>query len=436
MTLETPPLSSRLKSMDFRFWRSPRRKTLLLGGVILLILLLVGVNLYKIKNPPAIIVETAKVEQRRIQASVLATGLVRVQQPEVITAVTGGKVKEVLVKVGQEVAPGEVLLQLDDEQLALQVRQAEASLALAKANEQRARGSTEVAQAEENLRQLEAGLEHAKKKLASSETLYQAGAISREELDAARLEVEIKQSQVDLAKKQLPAVKAGSTASLEGYIAQTAQAQAALDLVLYQWEHATVRSSSGGRVLELDLLPGDTVTPNQQLAVVGVLDKLEIEAEVSEIDARRIKVGQAVEISSGATEKAAYQGRVTAVAPQAVKVVKSQGEQTIVPLVIEVDSPSELLPGTNADLNITTGLEESALAVPFESLLDTDDGYQVFVIEDGIARLRQVTIGISDESYVQIVSGVQEGETVILNPPEEVEDGAVVKPQPGTGADK
>ncbi|NPV91507.1 MAG: efflux RND transporter periplasmic adaptor subunit [Firmicutes bacterium] len=413
--------------------RLPSRKALIIGVVALLLVGMVWMNLYRIKNPPGVAVTTGIAEKKKMQTTVIADGRVRVKNPEVIYAVTGGKINKVLVQVGQEVGPGEVLAQIDDEQLLMTVAQQESALTLAEANEQKTRTSTrvnEVAQAEANLAQFEASRDNAKQKLDSLETLYQAGAASKQDLDAARLDYELKQSQYELAVEQLPAARAGSEASLRASAAQTEQARAALDQARYKLEHATIRTVNGGRVLRLEIKPGDMVLQDQALVTLGSLSELEIEAEVSEVDAGRLRVGQAVEITSAASEKAKQKGTLTAIAPQAVIRVKNGGEQTVVPVTVTVEGENRLIPGTNADVEITTGLEESALVIPYEALVEKDEGPQVFVVKDRIARLCKVTVGLSDESQVQILDGIAEGDQVVLNPSEEVKDGVAVKVEP------
>lgn len=100
------------------------------------------------------------------------------------------------------------------------------------------------------------------------------------------------------------------------------------------------------------------------------------------------------------------------------------------PVTIGVIGNAELLrPGYNVDLNITTARRKAALVVPYEAIVEDGNESAVFVVKDGVARKRQVRTGISDEMRVEILDGVSSGDRVILNPPEKLEDGSLVRSQ-------
>lgn len=423
-------------------WVQQHKKYIAVTAIAFLLAGVAGLNLYRLAHPPGVEVEVAEVKRGSIKATINASGRVVAADREVLVAVVGGQVEEVMVKRGEKTIPGEVLLKINDEVLALKVREAEAALAAAEASAARsagAAGESELIQAEAAFQQAEASLASAREREKDFKELYEAGVASASEYEAACLERELKQRQYEAAARQLAAAREALVSTRQGARAQVEQARASLELARYQLEHAVVRTKRGGQVLQLNVRPGDVVSAGQVLAVVGNRERLEIEAEINEADAGFIQVGQLVEVSSSTLQKWSCQGYVREVAPQAVSKIKGQSEQMVIPVVIELDSsslesstsgvPGGLFPGASVDLGIVVGQAEAALLVPFDALVEREGQKLVLVVENNVARERQVETGLedADAGRVQILNGLEEGDVVIVNPPEELKEGTPVK---------
>lgn len=105
------------------------------------------------------------------------------------------------------------------------------------------------------------------------------------------------------------------------------------------------------------------------------------------------------------------------------------------PVKIEIeDTKGQLRPGYTVDLRIITSAERETLVVPFEAVIDSDDGRQVYVVEGGKAVLRDIKTGLESDLYVEVLKGLSEGEKVILSPDAGLTEGERVKELPPDAA--
>lgn len=421
---QTMPVLSKLRRPSKRAW--------IIGGTVLLVILLIGLNVYRVKQKDVVPVKAAVAVEDKIESVVIASGRVIAPNREDIVTQVSGTVTDIKVKLGQEVEAGQPLLVLQSTDAVAKIHQAEATMATAEANlaSARASGNTvEYVQAQTAWRQAEANWQNARQQLERMETLYKEGAVSQEQLEAARLDLDLKEAQYRSAQAQFEAAKAGAPISVQALEAQVAEAKAALEVLRNQASPTGLKAPRGGRVLQINVNKGDAVNPNTLLITVGDLTGLEIETDISEVDIDQMKVGQPVLITGNAVPDAEYAGTVKEIGLMAVTKIKNQGEVTSVKVVIGVPEGTDLKPGYNVDLNITTASQEVAVVVPFEAVVEKDKQTQVFVVEDGVAKLKPVKTGISDELRVQIVEGVKAGDQVVINPEDDLTDGTVVKVQ-------
>jgi HlyD family secretion protein len=403
---------------------------LIVGGILLVMGLLVGLNMYRLSQKDEIQVKVSPVLEDRIEASIFASGKVTVPGREELYSLNGGIVQAVSVRLGEIVSAGQVLVEMDNLELGLSVRQAEANLAATRANLLRAReatGPADIAQAENVLAQAQAHLDDIIQRQERTQYLYDQGVVSQQEYEAVLLEAQLKQAQYESAAKQVETARRSAQASLESLEAQVLQNEIALAVAQNQLNRATITASQAGQVLQLEVEKGKHITPGKLIAVVGDTQQLEVKAELSEADAAEVQVGQAVEITADTLNRTRYSGEVSEVSPQAIIKTSSQGEQTLVPIIIVVKGLTELRPGYNVDLHIITGSVETALLIPFEALLETMEQTEVFVVQEGVVKRREVTTGLSDDLRVQILSGLAKGESVVLNPSDELKEGTLVK---------
>jgi HlyD family secretion protein len=220
---------------------------------------------------------------------------------------------------------------------------------------------------------------------------------------------------------------------------QKEEAQAHLQQILQRRERGTMQSPIDGVVLEKTMDDEQFVPAGAVLLKIGRLSDLEVEADILSQDATRIRKGAVANIygiATGSGTGRSVEGTVDRVYPQAFTKISSLGvEQQRVKVVVRFSDEAivELQQlGVGADyrvrVRIFTDGRTGTLLVPRSALFRSfDGGWRVFVVRNGRARLQDVTTGLMNDEHVEVLSGLEENETVILAPENDIQDGSHVK---------
>ena len=255
------------------------RRNLIISGVLLLIALVVGLNIYRVMNRDVIKVQTAKVTEQKMVQTVLASGRVMAVDKSVIYSQVTGTVKKIHVKLGQEVQPGQLLMELNIPDGPQRLAQARAALARAESDLAQARAggkSLELIDAESAYAEAEASYRLAEDRLKRNQVLYREGAISLESLQEIQSHYTAAESRFRKAAALLDAVRASASAALQGLEAAVDSARANLALLESQMGQEGLKAETAGQVLSIGVREGDMIMPNTILVTVGSIDNLEI----------------------------------------------------------------------------------------------------------------------------------------------------------------
>jgi len=408
------------------------KKKLLIGGVILLVLTIVGFNVYRIKNKDVVKVSAAQVTDQHLVEKIPASGNVIADDKEIIYSEVSGTVKGIHVQMGDMVTAGQVLMDLYIPNAEQKLAEARATLASAESAlyQVRSGGKTsDLVAAEFTLSQAESVHERDKVTLQRKQALFEAGAIAQSELDQAQADFDTSQSAYEKARSDLLRSQEAAPFYLQSLEASVDSARAQLQLLERRTAQQGLVCQRDGQVLSISVKTGDHITENVPLLSIGTLQNLTIQADVPESEAGKIKAGQVVSISGNAFLDEIYQGTITQVGLEVLnKTKRNQDEDYFLPVIVGVEDAPRLLPGYNVDLEITVA-DSQALVVPIEALVEKDEGNSVWVIKDGLALLTPVKTGISDGITIEIKSGVAQDEQVVLNPPAQLQDGSKVRVQ-------
>ena len=209
--------------------------------------------------------------------------------------------------------------------------------------------------------------------------------------------------------------------SLQSAADSLRNAQLSLESRYDQLENYTITSPIQGTVIDKNYKAGETSEAGKVLCSIYDLSYLTMTLSVDELDISDIAVGQKVEITADAVEGRAYTGVVTKVSVAGA----SSGGTTTYPVTVRVDETEGLLPGMNVDASITLQSASGVLAIPSGALnrgntvlvtSDSPSAANGTPIEGGEYCSVRVEIGASDSSYIEITSGLQEGDTVAYIP--------------------
>ena len=189
-----------------------------------------------------------------------------------------------------------------------------------------------------------------------------------------------------------------------------------------------IRAPVTGPVLEKYQESQQVLVAGRALLKIGDLQSIRVEADILSEEVGRVKVGDQAELFGPAVGETPVTGRVVRIYPAGFEKVSSLGiEQQRVKVIIAFDNTTlQLRPGVRLDVKLITDKERDALLVPERALFKVSAGWSVFVARDGIARRVPVEVGIRNDEWAQITSGLSDGDLVIPDPPPELEDGSNV----------
>jgi HlyD family secretion protein len=339
-------------------------------------------------------------------------------------------VKRILVKEGDHVRKGQLLLQLDDADIRSQAARAQAQVKTAQAGEAAlTTGGTqeEVINLDAELAKARTARDAAQRKLDSLRLLEQQGAASSGEVRQAENALQSDEADVTQAEqKKHDRYSRPEVAKIE---AQATEAQAAYDAAEDALGKSSVRAPFDGIVYSLPVKQGAFVQAGDLLLEEADLSRVLVRAFVDEPDIGRLQSGQKVEVTWDAIPGRTWTGSVTAL-PSTVKprLNRNIGEATCT-----IDNHDlRLLPNVNVGVNILVAEHDNVLTIERDALHTDDDKPYVYRIVDGRLKRQPVEISLQNLTRVEITGGLAEGSLVALTAaePKPLFDGADVKVVP------
>lgn len=322
----------------------------------------------EVKPPevPTITAETAAVTRKTLTEELTVRGTVAAVPNEdvKVSALVAGRVNAVTVAEGDTVRQAQIIAELDRQPLEDQRRQAAASVEQAKAQ-----------------------VENARLNLQRNQQLFERGIAAGKEVEDARAQMAAAQSALE-------------------------QANAALSTATRNVDRAAVRSPIAGQVVKRMVSVGEQVdgTAAQPIAEIANLDRVELAANVPAEYLPRVKVGQPTTLTTDAFPDRTFTGSVLAIAP-AVDAATNAG---LVRVRI-ANAQRSLKVGMFAEAHVRLGLHEKALVVPPSAVVKSGDTAAVYVVSGEVAQRTAVKIGLQTPDATEIVSGLNEGQTVLTS---------------------
>ena len=365
---------------------------------------------------------TAKVIRRDFCSSVLATGAVKPQVgAEVrVGARISGKVERLHANIGDFVKKGQVIAELEKADLAAVVAQSRAELAMAEArlSSVKALRPCEAERAEAELDQRLATLELAKKELARQDDLLERDFTSQQARDRAQERLSVAKAQHAAAVKTLELARTRHTEDCKQAQADLARAKAALENAEVWLSYATISAPIDGVIASVSTQEGETVSAGLSAPTfVTIIDlkRLQVDAFVDEVDIGKIQNGQKVVFTVDAFPAREFGAEVVAIYPKAV----IQENVVNYDVVAEIADPYDglLRPEMTASVTIFLRKREQVLALPAKAVKREGGRTVAYVLASGGPERRDIKVGWQDGGWIEIVSGLAEGDTVLLAAP-------------------
>jgi len=425
--------------------KSNKKKTWLIIAAAVIVIVLVVLVINKSKNSGSTKVATEVAESLTIVETVSANGKIQPAKDVKISPFISGEVVELFVKEGEFVEKGQILAKIDPEIYISNYERIEAAYKTAQANEANAKARIAQSKAQFTKAQLD---------FDRSKTLFEKNVISQAEYDAAVSAFAVAEAEVEAANESYRSAQF-----------QVSSARASLKEAKENLDRTSIFAPNDGTVSTLNVEVGERVTGASQFSAgteimrIANLDILEVNVEVNENDIVRVNLFDTAIIEVDAYLENEFKGIVTEIATSANTVGVSADQVTNfdVKIMMLKDSYEELIqpdnpipspfrPGMSATVEIETDTQYGVLTVPIQAVttradttgrvktarekreeeqgMDEEDVKKqkeelheyVFLYEDGIARLREVKTGIQDNMNIQIVSGLEDGDEVIVAP--------------------
>ncbi len=399
--------------------------------IIIVIALIVGLNLWRNHSYSGQLVNTTKVEEKSMGEKVYASGSIELQEKQEVVARDTRILKQLYVKTGDRVKAGQLLAVLECVTEERMLADARASLASEEANYKGliTPSGEDLAIGEAEFEQAKTAYENKQKDWQRKESLYTAGAVSAQEMEIARQELMVEEAAFLKAQKNYDILCNGPRgAERKAAEANLSKAQTAVQAAEEEISHYIIKADIDGVVLNLENRPGDMIKTGDNFIIIGQPERLQVKVGVSEADAARVKPGQKVVIEAAALPGKKFSGKVTEVAGLARVKESNNTRQVEVPVGVSVEDKSGLLKaGYSVDLEIISVAEKKRLVIPYEALHESKGKKQVWVYDDGKARLQTVTTGVEGELYLEVTKGLKKGDLLILDPPTGLKDGQKVR---------
>ncbi|MDN3441549.1 efflux RND transporter periplasmic adaptor subunit [Psychrobacter sp. APC 3279] len=422
--------------------RKISKKSAIKWGVIALIIVALGALAYTFLKPEETTPNylTATVEVGDIENNVMASGKVKALNTVDVGAQVSGEVKRLYVEVGDEVKQGDLIAQIDqvtqknslsNEQASLE--QSEAALQSAQAESLSKQASLKSAYADLASRQSE--LKQAQSDFARLQDLVAIDAISQQEYDTQATSVDTAKAAVANARAAIDTAKAAiatTEANINSQQAALRKSRTNVSTAEEDLSYTTIRAPISGTVVSITTEQGTTVNANQTaptLVTLADLSTVRINAQISEADVINVSAGMPAYFNIIGNPDQQYDATLTAIEPAPEQISSTSSTDAAIYYVgyVEVPNPDRLFRiDMTAQIYIIVNEAKNALLVPSTVIQEKRSkgkekgkaatGKFVRVLkEDGTVEERTVEVGIDNRVNAQILSGLKEGEEVIIS---------------------
>lgn len=389
---------------------------------------------------PAVKVRTTVISPIPVRNDRTLTGTVEAIEAVTLTSRVMGQIERIAVEEGDLVREGQLIARIDVRDIQAQQNQGNAAISQARSAVSAAQSAYLTAQAQKN--QAEAGVREAQASLTEAEAeladaklhqkrmamLQGEGAVSQSQLDAANtrvatIEARIGQikagitqaiANVDRAQAQVRQAQAQIDQSQAGVV----QAQASVEQTLANLDYGTVTAPFTGVVTRKHAEVGAMAGTGQALVTLENIDRLRFSVAVPESLIGRMERGQPVQITLDALNRS-VSGSVSQIIPAA----DPASRNFTVKIALAADA--DIIPGMFGRLQLTTS-DRQALMIPNEAIVKRMGITGAYTVADGKAQFHTLTIGATQGEQVEVYSGLEAGDRVILNPSSDLSDGTLI----------
>ncbi|WP_191561876.1 efflux RND transporter periplasmic adaptor subunit [Metabacillus idriensis] len=363
-------------------------------GVVTILALLIGVNVYRAMNKENVTVNTVQLTEREIASNVMVPGTLKFQTEQYIyQEPEKGEIGEILVKEGDAVKEGTPLLRYENEQLNLEKEQN--ALSIESSN-------LKINQLKDQIKDLSDKQEDLEKQVGEEE--------AEKTIETERDQLKMEQKMADIELRQLQLQK---------------------ETIEKQLKNLEVKSDIAGNVITIEKNPEQVSDQGTVAAVIHIAktDQFIVSGVLSEYDSLKVVDGQPVTLSSDVVADTEWKGKVTKIGllPEvSASAMGSENAAVQYPIEVTIEgSDIKAKPGFKLIMEIETE-KRTVQSVPIDAVKQDGEDYFVFTVEDGKTKKKSIEIGSTSSEYMEVEEGLTNKDEIISKPKDDLLSGTEV----------
>lgn len=383
---------------------------------IIFVVLIVGIFVINRMKPKDLGYTEEVVKAQDINTFYSFTGNIGTEDHQEIVSTSNMPVKRFFVKEGDKVSKGTPLYELDNSSIDSSISQAEASMEIARINYNNAANSgkdQQEIQISNAYESAQSSFDLANSNYEKMKVLYDSGAISQAELDQAGSNLDSAQLQLNAAKSNYDNLAITVDNNINIALEQLKQAEASYESLKSQAADMTVTADIDGEVSDIYIEENQSITMGTPIIDITNYDIFEVNIRIDEYDLAAVQLGKEVEVTINALDKK-ISGRVTDISNKALVV----NGVSFFPASITLDTNEGIYAGMSAEVFIEKDSVEKATTISMRSLQFDNENKPFVYYRDAENKVvtKPVTVGVNDGNIVQILEGLEPGETILLPP--------------------
>lgn len=396
---------------------------------ILAILVLIIIAIFIAGSFNSVKVKTEIVKRRNIEITVTATstGTIKSDIEAKITTQRIGRITKLYFDEGDIVKEGQVVAELESNEAYYNMKLSEAMLNKARfvLEQMNAAYDSMKVDVEKNIEKAKAVLIEVDNRRKRLFELKERGYVTEMDIDMVQKEYEIARANLDSAIASRDTLKAKES-EIKAQEQAVREATNSFNLAKLNYDYSFIRSPISGVITSRPVKLGEGVNKGSLIATVVSTESMYIEAFIDEADVARVKTGQIVNITMDSYPNRIFKGEVFRISP--VVLGGKQETRTFEVRVRFKDKGLQIKPGMSADIEIIVESIPDVIAIPSQAIIEKDGKKYVYIIKDSKAHLIPLEIGRFNWTLSEVLSGLKEGNIIIINPEVEgLKEGARIK---------
>jgi multidrug efflux pump subunit AcrA (membrane-fusion protein) len=376
------------------------------------------------RPPPSVRVEKVATVPQMSRTLDLTGETVAVNVVQIASTVVG-PIRFCPWREGDKVEKGEKLIEIDRELFRAELKAAEASLAVACAKLDDMKAGTrpeEIFKAQQELREAEENAEFERVDFERTTKLVEVGTLPSKELERSKMKWVAAESKRKGAQRQLEMLEAGFTSTaIAVQKAMVGEETARVAWIQAKVDECSLFAPFSGTVTKVFVREGDMAQEKAALLEMTDFASLVIRCAVPESGAQAVRVGMNAQIRLDSLPGLTYKAEIVRIFPELDRRTRTR--------IVEITAKGtpDLVPGMFARVRLVLESVSDVISVPAQAIVSSPKGSSVFLASDGKAKQQKVETGIESEGKVQILSGLKDGDSLIVAGQERLKDGAEIK---------